>query len=108
MKKLLALLVLLAAPAFAQINIGNGGAVNIGSGSGGGGIPYPGAGIACSTGGWSSVADARSCNELSCAHCGTQAGPASTIEGWAKGGPEPTWQTISGPLHRSMTFDFVN
>ena len=37
MKKLLALLVLLAAPAFAQINIGNGGAVNIGSGSGGGG-----------------------------------------------------------------------
>ena len=50
MKKLLALLVLLAAPAFAQINIGNGGAVNIGSGSGGGGIPYPGAGIACSTG----------------------------------------------------------
>ena len=50
MKKLLALLVLLAAPAFAQINIGNGGTVNIGSGSGGGGIPYPGAGIACSTG----------------------------------------------------------
>ena len=50
MKKLLALLVLLAAPAFAQVNIGNGGAVNIGSGGGGGGIPYPGAGIACSTG----------------------------------------------------------
>ena len=55
MKKLLALLVLLAAPAFAQIDIGSGGAVNL-STSGGGGIPYPSTGITCSTGsGWCSA-----------------------------------------------------